>query len=73
VLAEGADELGGERDASLILQQKRKAIAEFDDEAGLDLARELDLDEADVGASQANSACGTGFGHARENIRPAAD
>jgi len=50
LLAEGADKLGGGRDSGLVLQQKRKAFAEFDDEAGLDLARELDLDEADVGA-----------------------
>lgn len=73
LLAEGADKLGGGRDGGLVLQQKRKAFAEFDDKAGLDLARELDMDEADVGAGQATSACGTGFGHARENIRSTAD
>jgi len=58
---------------SLVFQQKRKTFAEFDDEAGLDLARELDLEEANVGAGQATSACGMGFGHARENIRSTAD
>jgi hypothetical protein len=59
--------------SGLVLQQNRKAIAEFDDEAGLDLTRELDLDQADVGAGQATSACDMGFGHARENIRSTAD
>jgi hypothetical protein len=51
LLPERGDELGGERDGGLVFQQKREAVAEFDDETGLDLARELDLDEADVGAS----------------------
>jgi hypothetical protein len=73
VLAEGPDKLGGERDSFAIFKYQRKAFAEFDDETGLDQAREFDLNEADVCADRAASACGTGFGHARENSRSMAD
>jgi len=58
-----------ERDSFAIFELQRQAFANFDDEARLDLARELDLDEADVSAVQARSACGTGFGYAREEDR----
>ncbi|HEX7261245.1 MAG TPA: hypothetical protein VF258_05475 [Luteolibacter sp.] len=58
--------IGGERDRGLVFQQKREAFAELDDKAGLELARKIDLDEADVGAGQVTSVGGTGFGHARE-------
>jgi hypothetical protein len=73
LFAEGGDELGGERDGRLIFQQKRQAIAEFDDKAGLKLAREFDLDEADVGAGQLTGWSGMGSGHVRKNSRSTED
>jgi hypothetical protein len=38
VFAEVGDELGGERDGSLVFGQEREAFAEWDDETGLELA-----------------------------------
>jgi hypothetical protein len=51
VLSEVGEECGGERDGGLVFEKEREAFAELDDEAGLELAREIDFDEANVGAS----------------------
>jgi hypothetical protein len=53
VLAERGDEVGGERDGGFILKEKAEAFAELDDEAGAELARELDFNEAGIGAGRA--------------------
>ena len=45
MVAESGDESGGERDGGIILKEKAEAFAELDDEAGAELARELDFDE----------------------------
>jgi len=50
MFAEGGDEFGGKRDTGAVFQQEREAFAELDDEAGVDLPREINLDEADIGA-----------------------
>jgi hypothetical protein len=73
VFAEGGDKFGGERDGGAVLQQKREAVAELDDEAGPELAREVDFDETDVGAAEATGWCGSGFGHPGEDARSARD
>ena len=52
MLAEGGEERGGKRDGGLVLEQQREAFAELDDEAGPELTREVDFDEADVGAGK---------------------
>jgi hypothetical protein len=44
--------IGGDRDGGLVFEQEREAFAEFDDEAGPELAREVDFDEADIGAGE---------------------
>ena len=48
-------------------------MTELDDEAGPDLAREVDFDEADVGAGEAAGWSGTWFGHPGKDARSAAD
>jgi hypothetical protein len=73
VLAEDADELGGEWDGGLIFEQERETLAELDDEAGPDLAWEIDFDEADVGAGEPTGWSWAWFGHPGEDARSAAD
>jgi hypothetical protein len=73
VVAEGGDELGGERDGGIILKKKAEAFAELDDKAGAELARELDFNEAGIGAGQAAGWFGVWFGHPGEDARSAAD
>lgn len=46
----------------MLFEQEREALAEFDDEAGPERAREVDFDEADVGAGEATGWCGAGLG-----------
>jgi hypothetical protein len=46
VIAEGRDEIGGERDGLAIFEQKRETLGELDDEPGPELAWEFDFDEA---------------------------
>jgi hypothetical protein len=50
VLAEGGDEVGGERDGGVIFEQERKTFTELDDQTRAKLAREVDFDEAEAGA-----------------------
>ncbi len=73
MFAEGGDEFGGEGDGGLLFEQEREALAEFDDEVGPERAREVNFDEADVGAGEATGWCGAGFGHPGEDARSAAD
>lgn len=51
-----------ERNAGLFFQQEREPFAELDDETGPKLAREVDFDEADVGAGQSTGWSGVDFG-----------
>jgi hypothetical protein len=73
VFAESGDELGSERDGGLVFYQEREAFAELDDEAGPELAREIDFDETDVGADGPPGWSRVWFGHPGENARSAAD
>jgi hypothetical protein len=73
VFTEGGDELGSERDGSLVFEQEREAFAKLDDETGLELAREIDFDEADIMTGEATGWSGAGFGHPGEDARSAAD
>jgi hypothetical protein len=73
VLAERGDEVGGERDGGFILKEKAEAFAELDDEAGAELARELDFNEAGIGAGRAAGWIGVRFGHPGEDARSTAD
>lgn len=73
MVAKRGDELGGERDGGIILKEKAEAFAELDNEAGPELARELDFDEAGIGAGQAAGWIGAWFGHPGEDARSAAD
>ena len=50
MFAEGGDEFGGKWDTGAIFQQERETFAELHDEAGVELPRKADLDEADIGA-----------------------
>jgi hypothetical protein len=59
--------------AAWFFEKEREAFAKLDDEAGLELAREIDFDEANVGASEAVRWCGACFGHPSEDARSAAD
>jgi hypothetical protein len=52
VIAEGRDEIGGERDGLAIFEQKRETLGELDDEPGPELAWEFDFDEACFGTVQ---------------------
>ena len=52
MLAEGCEKCGGERDGGLVFGQQQEAFAELDDEAGTVLTREVDSDEAEVGAGK---------------------
>ena len=69
MFAKGGNELGGKWDGNLIFEQKREAFAELDDDLGVELAQEVDFDEADVVTGQVTRACGACFGHAREISR----
>ena len=71
--AECGDEVGGERDGIAVFEQDREALTELDDKAGAELARELDFDEAGVGAGQAAGWIGVRFGHPGEDARSTAD
>ena len=73
MFTEGGDELGGERDGGLVFEQEREALAELDDEAGPELAREIDFDEADFDASEAAGWSRAWFGHPGEDARLAVD
>ena len=73
MFAESGDELGGQRDGGLVFEQEREALAELDDEAGPELAREIDFDEADVGAGEAAGWSRAWFGHPGEDARLAVD
>jgi hypothetical protein len=73
MFTEDGDELGGERDGGLVFEQERETFAELDDEAGPELAREIDFDEADVGASEATGWSRAWFGHPGEDARLAVD
>ncbi len=73
MLAEDADKLSGERDGGLIFEQKREALAELNDEAGPDLAREIDFDEADVDAGEPTGWSRAWFGHPGEDALSAED
>ncbi len=46
MFAESGDELGGERNGGLVIKQERETVAELDDKAGSELAREIHFDEA---------------------------
>ena len=67
------DEVGGNRNGGVIFEQERKTFAELDDEARLELAREVEFDETDVGAGEATGRGGVGFGHHAEDARSAAE
>ena len=58
VFTEGCDEFGSERDGCLVFEQEREALAEFDDKAGPERAREVDFDKADVDAGEATGCSG---------------
>jgi hypothetical protein len=73
VVAECGDESGGERDGGIVLKEQAEAFAELDDEAGTELARELDFNEAGIGAGQAAGWIGAWFGHPGEDARSAED
>jgi hypothetical protein len=73
VFAEGSDEFGGERDGGVVFEQQREAFAELDDEAGPELVREVDFDEADVGAGGATGWSMAGVGHPGDDARSTAD
>jgi hypothetical protein len=73
VFAEGGDEVGGERDGGLIFEQEREALAELDDEAGPELAGEIDFDEVDTGAGGPTRGRWAWFGHPGEDALSAAD
>ena len=70
---ESADEGGGERDGGVVFYQQREPFAELDVEAGPELAREIDFDEADAGASEPAGWSGPWFGHPGKDARSAAD
>jgi hypothetical protein len=57
----------------LVFEEAREAFAELDDEAGSELAREVDFDEADVGAGEAARWSRAWFGHPGEDARLAVD
>jgi hypothetical protein len=73
VFAEGGDEVGGERNGSVVFEQEREAFAELDDEAGPELEWQFHFDEADIGAGDATGWSGVWFGHPGEDARSAAD
>lgn len=73
MFAKGGDELGCERNGCVILKQQRKTFAELNDKAGLETTREIDFDEADVGAGKTAGWSGAWFGHPDEDARLAAD
>ena len=58
MFAESGDELGGERNGGLVVKQERETVAELDDKAGSELAREIHFDEADIGAGDATRLSG---------------
>ena len=68
-----SDEPGGERDSGIILKKKAEAFAELDDEAGAELAREIDFGGAGAVAGQAAGWIGAWFGHPAVDARSAAD
>jgi hypothetical protein len=59
--------------AERVFPIEREIFAELDEEAGLELAREIDFDEANVGASQATGWIWARFGHPGEDARSAVD
>ena len=61
------------RDGGLVFEQQREAFAELDDEAGPELTREVDFDEADVGAGKSTGWSRAWFGHPGEDAQSAAD
>jgi hypothetical protein len=73
LFAEGGDEVGGERDGGVVFDQQREPFAELDGEAGPELAREVDFDEADAGAGEPAGWSGAWFGPPGEDARSAAD
>ena len=72
MVAERGDEIGGERDGGIILKEKAESFAELDDKAGAELARELDFNEAGIGAGQAAGWIGVWFGHPGKDARSTA-
>jgi len=49
VIAERGDEISGKRNGIAVFEQKRESVTELDDEAGAELAWELDFNEAGGG------------------------
>ncbi len=70
---ERGDEIGGERDGIAVFEQDRETLTELDDKAWAELTRELDFDEAGVGAGRAAGWIGVRFGHPGQDARSAAD
>ena len=73
MLAEDGEECGGERDGGPVFEQQREAFAELDDEAGPKLMREVDFDEADVGAGKPTGWSWAWSGHPGEDAQSAAE
>ncbi len=73
MVPEGGDEVGGERDGCLVFEQERESLAELDDEAGPELAWEVNFDETDVGAGEPTGWSRAWFGHPGEDAQSAAD
>jgi hypothetical protein len=58
MFAKSGDDLDSERNGGLVIKQEREALAVLDDEVGVELARKIDFDEADVGAGEPAGWCG---------------
>jgi len=59
----GDDELGGQIDGAIILNQQAEPVAELDDQPGLDRQGEFHLHEADILANHALTRGGSFSGH----------
>jgi len=57
----------------VVFEQEREAFAEFDDEVGPELAREVDFDERDVGAGGTTGWGMVGSGHPGDDARSATE